>query len=203
MLSRLLLLSALALATGCVGLVRPDDLRPPPHPLLEGWMRPTHGGVQRGRPGLANGRAIDAAARQRVRRALDAVTGRTDLDEAGLASEVSAALRLTDRDALTSPARAIAPARAAPGDRVRFARAPHVPTAGWVRRRLPGGTLEVVTITRGAARRILVDPRHPDERRRGGRVVNTFLRPRSPDDAAGARYLAGQLWIGVERLAQR
>ena len=55
------------------------------------------------------------------------------------------------------------------------------------------GVIDAIAVTRGAVRAIVIDSAHPDARRRGGRIVNTFLRARRPGDEAGAAYLAGQL----------
>lgn len=56
----------------------------------------------------------------------------------------------------------------------------------------------------GAAGRWYVHPDQPRTRRdRGGRVMNSFLRTKHPDDPAGLRYYAGEMVCGVYRLGRR
>jgi hypothetical protein len=201
MAGRILALALMTPLFGCSGLVRPDDLRPAPHPLLEAFGRPGAGhlrplGVET--PATAPPARRDARA---LRRALDRLEGRQDVDQAGLDRAVGAALGLGGAPALRSGA-SVAPSDVRAGDALIFVEAPGVPRRAWVRARKARGVIEAVAITRGAVRRIVVDPAHPHARRRGDRVVNTFLRARRPDDPAGARYLAGQLLVQIRRPAR-
>ncbi len=195
MFVRLLTLALVTPLVGCSSLVRPDDLRPAPHPLLEAFGRASAGHL---RP--LGGTATDdtpppRADRRALRRALDGLEGRRDLDPAGLDRAVGRAAGVDAR----ADGRRIAPSEARAGDMLVFAEAPGVPRRAWVRARKARGVIEALAVTRGAVRRIVVDPAHPDARRRGGHIVNTFLRARRPDDDPGARYLAGQLLIEVRR----
>jgi hypothetical protein len=53
---------------------------------------------------------------------------------------------------------------------------------------------------RGRVRRGVCDPLHPSLRRDArGRIVNTYLVPRRPDDLPGTHYLCGQLLAGYAR----
>lgn len=195
MVARLLMLALLMPLVGCSGLVRPDDLRPAPHPLLEAFGRPGAGHLRplgEAAPDTTPRARADARA---VRRALDALDGRRDLDQAGLERAVAAALGVAE----VADGAPVSPAEARVGDVLLFAAAPDVPRRAWVRARRARGVIEALAITRGAVRRIVVDPAHPHARRRGDRVVNTFLRARRPEDDAGARYLAGQLLVGIRR----
>ncbi|MCB9542615.1 MAG: hypothetical protein H6703_09230 [Myxococcales bacterium] len=62
------------------------------------------------------------------------------------------------------------------------------------------GVIDAVAVTRGAVRSIVVDRNNPHARRRGGRVVNTFLRARRQDDEPRAAYLAAQLLVDVRSI---
>jgi hypothetical protein len=64
-----------------------------------------------------------------------------------------------------------------------------------------GGTVELIHLTRGIVRRSFVNPRRRSETRDDdGYALNTFLRPGRPGDAAGTRYLAGELFATVSRI---
>lgn len=62
------------------------------------------------------------------------------------------------------------------------------------------GVIDARAVTRGAVRPIRVDPDDPHTRRRGGVVINTFLRRIRRGDGPTERYLAGQLLTDVRRL---
>jgi hypothetical protein len=51
----------------------------------------------------------------------------------------------------------------------------------------------------GSVRRSYAHPGQPGVRRRGERILNTFVRPKHPDDADGARHFAGEALCGVGR----
>lgn len=196
-----LLLGAL---TGCGGLVRPSELRPPPHPLLEGF------GFGEGAPAPAatserdTQPALAKARRRLIQRNLKRVLG-----ERRLEGEPAADLALVraayeglgldsapERASTTGGLRRRARARtSAPrtGDLAFFHEAPGVPRVGVVYARRADGVVEVVCVTRGAVRLTRVDPARPHLRRDGKEVVNTFLRARRPGDKPGSAYLAGAL----------
>jgi hypothetical protein len=75
-----------------------------------------------------------------------------------------------------------------------------VPHVGIVVAQHTDGLVEVLGATRDAWRRIRIHPKRPAVRRDEGRILNTFIRTRRPDDAPGERYLAGQLLEGFYTL---
>lgn len=100
--------------------------------------------------------------------------------------------------------RLVPPTQARPGDVVFFDLgsgrcADHV---GLVEARHPGGRLSFRESRDGEARTSLAHPGRPTDRRdEDGLVLNTFLRPRRPDDPLGARYFAGDMLCAVGRLS--
>ncbi len=200
-------ISALLLAglvAGCGGLVQPSSLRPPGHPLLEGIAARPGLAPVRPRPLRATPTDDPLATRAAIVRALDRTLGRRDLDDLGLAAEAFTPLGYAGRRAsrsLGALRRASRPRRGAarPGDLLLLHSAPRAPDLCVVRARLAGGVLEAACVTRGRVRRARFDPAHPNDRRRAGRVVNTFLRPVAPGDMEGAR-LAGALLFEIRTL---
>jgi hypothetical protein len=89
-----------------------------------------------------------------------------------------------------------------PGDLLFFGGDRHVPSVAVVHRVIGRRTIEAAAVTRGAIRFIRVSPLDPHTRRRGGTVVNTFLRPKFPNDPAGTQHLAGQLLEDVRALVR-
>lgn len=90
--------------------------------------------------------------------------------------------------------------RPRPGDVAFFDGAGGAAEVALVHRLRDDGAIEALAVTRGAVRPIVVHPDDPHARRRAGRIVNTFLRTRRPDDEASAVYLAGQLLIDFRTL---
>lgn len=93
-------------------------------------------------------------------------------------------------------------AGAQPGDLMFFGGDQHVPAIAIVHRVVDNRTIEAAAVTRGAVRFIRVSPLDPHARRRGGKVVNTFLRPKLPNDPPGTAHLAGQLLEDVRVLVR-
>ena len=89
-----------------------------------------------------------------------------------------------------------------PGDLMFFGGDQHVPAVAIVHRVIDNRTIEAAAVTRGAVRFIRVSPLDPHTRRRGGKVVNTFLRPKLPNDPQGTPHLAGQLLEDVRVLVR-
>lgn len=89
-----------------------------------------------------------------------------------------------------------------PGDLMFFGGDQHVPAVAIVHRVIDNRTIEAAAVTRGAIRFIRVSPLDPHTRRRGGKVVNTFLRPKLRNDPAGTPHLAGQLLEDVRVLVR-
>jgi hypothetical protein len=96
----------------------------------------------------------------------------------------------------------VSPALARPGDVVFFdlggkGCASHVGLVEAV----DGGRIIFRERRDGEVRRSFVTPADPVARRDGeGRVLNTFLRPRRPDDAPGLRYFSGEMLCAVMRV---
>jgi hypothetical protein len=201
----------LPILVGCGTIVRPSDLRPPLHPLLESPARPagldslgTLDAVDEGAvggdadPDLADGR------RALVLRALGRLDG-ADLDDLALVRAAFADARLDGAPegmSLAALRERSRPRQGAPrpADLVFFDGAGFGPRVGVVTQVLRGGVVEAAFVTRGAVRRIRLDPRRPDVRRTDGRIVNTFVRPKRRDDPPGTAYLAGQLVESVRTL---
>lgn len=102
---------------------------------------------------------------------------------------------------ITATRRASRPVdRPRPGDLLFFHGAGGAAEVAVMKARRDDGALEATAVTRGAVRSIVVHPDEPHTRRRAGRILNTFLRTRRPDDEAGAAYLAGQLFIDARTL---
>lgn len=89
-----------------------------------------------------------------------------------------------------------------PGDLLFFGGDRHVPAVAVVHRVIGRRTIEAAAVTRGAVRFIRVSPLDPHTRRRGNVVVNTYLRPKRPNDPANTQYLAGQLLEDVRVLVR-
>ncbi|MDX2021087.1 MAG: NlpC/P60 family protein [Deltaproteobacteria bacterium] len=95
---------------------------------------------------------------------------------------------------------------ARPGDLVFFDTSPtgnqcggHV---GLVQGFAPGGALKFRERREGEERVSVADPQRPGQRRdEDGRVINTFLRARKPNDPEGTRYYAGQMVCAVVRVS--
>lgn len=65
----------------------------------------------------------------------------------------------------------------------------------------PGGRIAFREVRGGQVQRSYAHPSLPAVRRSpDGQILNTFLRPKRPDDAPQAQYFAGQLLCGVGRL---
>ncbi len=90
--------------------------------------------------------------------------------------------------------------RPRPGDLLFFHGAGGAAEVAVMTARRDDGAIEAMAVTREAVREIVVHPDDPHARRRAGRIVNTFLRTRRPDDEAAAAYLAGQLFIDARTL---
>ncbi len=178
------------------------------HVRVAGHRSPTRAAPARPSPAVAlppASRAPDprvTAARAKARRQLEALAGvrlqrgreithlalvRQALKDTG--ARASAARRVDDLWRATAPQHRAAE----PGDLVFFRRAPTVPPVCVVRRRLEGGTIEAGCVARGAVRWVRLTPVQPGVRRRGGAVLNTFLRTRRAKDPPRAAYLAGEL----------
>lgn len=91
---------------------------------------------------------------------------------------------------------------AQPGDLMFFGGDQYVPAVAIVHRVIDNRTIEAAAVTRGAIRFIRVSPLDPNSRRRGGKVVNTFLRPKLRQDPPGTPHLAGQLLEDVRVLVR-
>ncbi|MGK0359800.1 MAG: hypothetical protein ACI9U2_002106 [Bradymonadia bacterium] len=91
---------------------------------------------------------------------------------------------------------------AQPGDLMFFGGDQYVPAVAIVHRVIDNRTIEAAAVTRGAIRFIRVSPLDPNTRRRGGKVVNTFLRPKLPKDPPGTPHMAGQLLEDVRVLVR-
>jgi hypothetical protein len=203
-------LLALLLA-GCGAIVRPSELRPALHPLLEGTSSARPSGLQVAEDDPAAGTDADAdlAGQRRalVDRALQALDGDHEVHgDAALVRAAFADARLdcapeafTSVDALRARSRPRR-GRPRPADLVFFAGADFGPRVGVVTRVLRGGVVEAAFIARGAVRRIRFDVRRADQRRVDGGIVNTFVRPKRKDDPPGTAYLAGQLVDSVRTL---
>jgi hypothetical protein len=64
----------------------------------------------------------------------------------------------------------------------------------------PGGAIKFRERRDGQERKSIADPLRPNQRRDSdGRVINTFLRSRKPNDPDGTRYYAGQMVCSVIR----
>lgn len=87
------------------------------------------------------------------------------------------------------------------GDLLFFGGDQHVPSVAIVHR-IVDGAIEAAAVTRGAVRFIRVSPNDPNRRRRNGKIVNTFLRPRFKRDPANTKHLAGQLLEEVRVLVR-
>jgi len=103
--------------------------------------------------------------------------------------------------------RVISPGDARPGDVLLFdtrgtdAQPRCADHAGLVER-VADGRISFVEARGGQVRRSVVDPAHPSLRRdAGGRIANSFLRPKAMDDPPGARYFAGDMLCAVVRVA--
>lgn len=221
------LLFATALLCGCAGVVRPTDLRPASHPLLESIVPRTRmlplartepprearvepaEATEAPRPAVDETRPPDDRAAVRARKAalaaLQPLVGARTIDEQP-ASDL-ALLRAVYGDRLDGAStlaalrrRTAVVATPRPADLVFFYGAGGAAEVAVVRSVGGDGVIDAVAVTRGAVRTIVVDPGHPHVRRRAGRVVNTFLRARRKGDEAGAAYLAGQLVIDARAL---
>lgn len=218
------LLLATALLCGCAGVVRPTDLRPASHPLLESIVPRTRmlplsrTEPRREPPSPATetpARAVDStrppddAAARRARKAaltaVEALIGARAIDEQPVTD--LALVRAVYGDRLDGASTLAALRRGTvvvatprPADLVFFHGAGGAAELAVVRSVGGDGVIDAIAVTRGAVRPIVVDPAHPHARRRGGRVVNTFLRARRKGDEDGAAYLAGQLFIDARAL---
>lgn len=192
-----------AMAFGCTGLVRPSSLRPPGHPMLEG-ISPTGLGLAAVRPRTRLRPAEVGPSRRAVRVGLDRALGRRDLDDLGLVAAAFVDVRgvTASTNTLDRLRRASRPRRgpARPGDLLVLHAAPDTPAVCVARRRLKTGVLEAACVTRGAVRKVRFDVAHPNQRRRGRGVVNSFLRPIRPGDSGREAYLAGALLAEVRTL---
>ncbi len=202
MRAQLIGIALACLATACTGWVRPSELRPAAHPLLEGLGTGTVAPLDRVSRAPAPARG-HRAQRAHLGRRLKALKGRRTLG--GLPARDLSLVRSAfgPLDLSAAPEAASGPAglirrsrvrrgKARVGDLLFFHAAPQVPRVCIVERRRRS-VLQAVCVTRGAVRRVFVDPLHPDARRRGGRVVNSFLRPIRKGDEARAAYTAGRL----------
>lgn len=64
----------------------------------------------------------------------------------------------------------------------------------------PDGRIVFVDVRDKKKRLGFVSPANPSQRRADdGRVLNTFLRPKRPQDSREARYLAGEMLCGIAR----
>ena len=212
-LTRFLLVGALAVnAAGC-GATRPTAaLSPTGHLAGEAHAahRPSPQGAEPMAPDNLDADPELAADRRRLllEAALAAegrtVDGAVASGEAALLSELFGPLHLDASPTLVGDTtRWIAHARPRdgrprPGDLAVFKDAPA--TVAVVVEVPVHGPVEALAITRGAIRRIRLDPSHPGVRRADGAIRNTFLRPRHPDDGPRQKYLAGQLCTGFRTL---
>lgn len=194
MLARLALTGCLAATAGCAGFVHPSELRPPAHPLLAATMPswPTSSPATATRAAPSRRRVVARAA---------ALIGQPLSNDRALLTKVFGEHPLGDaRDGaavwgLTDAREGVAQG----GDLLVLVDDGRGPAVAVVLGRRADGALEAVAVTRGAARRVFVDARHPNRRRRGGQVINTFLRPRRQGDPPNTRYLAGARLIGARR----
>jgi hypothetical protein len=108
-------------------------------------------------------------------------------------------------DYLAEKGRPVRPNQARPGDVVFFdldgGGADHV---GLVEGVDPDGRITFREQRDGEVRQSYVQPKDPSARRDAqGRVLNTFLRPKRPDDPPYLRYFAGELFFAVLRPERR
>jgi hypothetical protein len=111
---------------------------------------------------------------------------------------------------LRTSQRMVAPAEARPGDVLFFdvwgtaaepACADH---AGIVESVDRDGRIGFIELRGGRVRRSFVEPGRPTVRRDpGGRVLNTFLRPKLVGEPPGARHFAGEMICGAARVVHR
>jgi len=200
---------------GCSTVVRPSELRPALHPLLE---RSSHGPplplratsygalTPTDRDGELAGqrRALVARALRRLDGART-LEGRPVADLA-LVRAAFGPLRLDaapERAATVSVLRRRARRREGPprpADLVFLYGDGGPLRVGVVRRHRPNGVLEVALVTRGAVRTIRLDPRRPHLRRHHGEIINTFVRAKRRGDPAHTAYLAGERLESVRAL---
>jgi hypothetical protein len=103
----------------------------------------------------------------------------------------------------------VAPARAQPGDIIFFDTRRRqdeerecADRTGIVRSVDPGGRITFIEARDGGLREAFVHPAFPVARRDdGGRILNSFLRPKKIDDPEGTRYFAGDMLCGVAHTA--
>ncbi len=169
--------------------------------MLEG-ISPT--GLASVRPRIRTRPADASSSRRAVRAGLDGTLGRRDLDDLGLVAAAfvdvrGVSARTMSLDGLRNASRPRR-GRARPGDLLLLHTAPGTPTVCVARRRLKRGVLEAACVTRGAVRRARFDVAHPNTRRRGRYVVNSFLRPIRPGDSGRDAHLAGALLAEVRTL---
>jgi hypothetical protein len=106
---------------------------------------------------------------------------------------------------LADNGRPVRPAQARPGDVVFFSLAGDGPDhVGLVEAVDSDGRIVFREARDGQIRHSYVQASAPSSRRdHQGRVLNTFLRPKRPDDPPYLRYFAGELLLGVLRLERR
>lgn len=212
---------ALALLTvGCSGVRPPSDLVPAPHPFLSPF---TANRVRIGDPSLGTAQLTPVEPVEQPAPTYDPVTvvptysqqhgglpvGRRLQDMEGerqlygapvndlsllkaTFSGISGIAPVDSLRTLRSRTEARTDGSVRTGDLLFFSGDQHVPSVAVVNR-VVDGAIEAAAVTRGAVRFIRVSPNDPTRRRRNGKVVNTFLRPKFRNDPKGTRYLAGQL----------
>lgn len=102
---------------------------------------------------------------------------------------------------------AVDPRQARPGDLVFFDSTADATGCGnhvgLVEGIAPGGALKFRERRDNEERASIADPLRPARRRDdAGRVINTFMRARQPNDAVGTRYYAGQMVCSVIRIVK-
>ena len=84
------------------------------------------------------------------------------------------------------------------GDIVYFRRRKRVPTYGVIAREIKGGTFLGVSLIRGKIREFRMNVNHRNQRRRRGKIVNSFMRTIDERDRTHG-YLAGELALKFAR----
>lgn len=102
---------------------------------------------------------------------------------------------------------AVDPRQARPGDLLFFDSAAEASGCGnhvgLVEGIAPGGAIKFRERRDNEERTSIADPLRPARRRDdAGRVINTFMRARQPNDAVGTRYYAGQMVCSVIRIVK-
>ena len=84
------------------------------------------------------------------------------------------------------------------GDIISFASRPRAPAHAVIAEHLGQHTYTAYTLVNKRITKIKVNPKFASQRRRQGRIINSFIRTIKPKDSKGG-YLAGEMVIGAAR----